>query len=388
MKEQSLVQNLILLRYLPKNWEISHYEDVLKDVSGGNDKVLQSDFLELGKYPIVDQGKELVAGYSNEKQNLVILRPPYIIFGDHTRIFKYIDFQFVMGADGIKVLKAVNKEKHFEKYLYYFLTTLNIPNTGYNRHYKYVKDIQIPIAPLATQKRIAAILDAADLYRQKTKTLVAKYDQLAQSLFLEMFGDPVRNEKGWEKKKLEDLTDISSGSTPSRENETFYIGNNPWIKTTELRGAIINDSQEKISDEALRNTSCRLYPKGTILIAMYGQGVTRGKVGILGIEAATNQACAALPPTININSDYLFNHLKFSYEELRELGRGGNQPNLNSGLVKSFKVLNPPLTFQTQFADRIQLIEAQKQQAQSALQKSETLFNSLLQKAFKSELVS
>lgn len=253
---------------------------------------------------------------------------------------------------------------------------------------KILSTIEMPIQPLSTQKHLAAILDAADLYRQKTKNLVAKYDQLAQSLFLEMFGDPVRNEKGWEKKKLGDLTDIFSGSTPSRENEIFYIGNNPWIKTTELRGVIINDSQEKISDEALRNTSCRLYPKGTILIAMYGQGVTRGKVGILGIEAATNQACAALPPTNKINSEYLFSHLKFSYEELRELGRGGNQPNLNCGLVKSFEVLNPPLTLQTQFASRIQLIEAQKQQAQSTLQKSETLFNCLIQKAFKGELVS
>lgn len=248
--------------------------------------------------------------------------------------------------------------------------------------------MQIPLPSFSSQQKIAAILDAADEYRQKTKTLIGKYDQLAQSLFLDMFGDPVMNQKGWEKKKLGAITDISSGSTPSRENSTYYIGDNNWVKTTELRGVIINDSLEKISNEALMNTSCRLYPIGTILIAMYGQGVTRGRVGILGIEAATNQACAALPPSNKMNSEYLFNHLKFSYGELRDLGRGGNQPNLNSGLVKMFKVLNPPFSLQNQFAERIQLIESQKQQAQASLQKAEDLFNSLLQKAFKGELVA
>lgn len=246
--------------------------------------------------------------------------------------------------------------------------------------------LKIPLPPLPEQQRIAAILDAADALRKKTQQLIDSYDELAQSVFLDMFGDPVKNEKGWEKRKLGTITEISSGSTPSRRNDSYFEGNIPWIKTTELRGNQINDSLEKISKEALRNTSCRLYPAGTILIAMYGQGVTRGKVGVLGIEAATNQACAALPPSNRMDFNYLFYYLKFSYEDLRNLGRGGNQPNLNIGLVKAFEVLSPPLSLQTQFAQKIELIEKQKELAKQSLRESEDLFQSLLQKAFKGEL--
>ena len=274
------------------------------------------------------------------------------------------------------------KSHKFKSQIDKLITGSAQPNFGPS----HLKKVTIPLPPLATQQRIATVLDEADALRKKTQQLIDSYDKLAQSIFLDMFGDPVRNEKGWEKKKLGSITDISSGSTPSRENESYYIGNIPWIKTTELRGIVINDSLEKISIEALKDTSCKLYPKGTILIAMYGQGVTRGKVGMLGLEAATNQACAALPPSDKMNFNYLFNHLKYSYEELRNLGRGGNQPNLNSGLVKSFKVLNPPISLQTQFAEKIALIDQQKELAKQSLKESEDLFNTLLKKAFKGEL--
>jgi len=229
-------------------------------------------------------------------------------------------------------------------------------------------------------------LDAADLYRQKTKALIAKYDELSQSLFLDMFGDPVINEKGWDVIALQKLSNISSGSTPSRKNKSYFDGDIPWVKTGEVNGNLILDTQEKISVEALANSSCKLYPSGSIIIAMYGQGKTRGQVGKLGIEATTNQACAVIPPSDKINFDFLLELLKLCYNDLRDLGRGGNQPNLNTGLIKSYKALLPPLELQDQFATRIQAIEFQKSQAEKSLEKAEELFNSLLQRAFNGEL--
>lgn len=279
------------------------------------------------------------------------------------------------------------------KFLYYFLDSYveKLREQSIGGVIKYIKlgnltDAEIPLPNLATQQRIAAILDQADAIIQNNRAIVQKYDALTQSLFLDMFGDPVKNEKGWEKIKLGDLSQISSGSTPSRLNDNYFSGNIPWVKTGEVNGKIILDTEEKITKEALENSSCKLYPKGSLIIAMYGQGKTRGQIGFLGIDATTNQACAVIPPSEKINFNYLFKLLKLNYEDLRSLGRGGNQPNLNSGLIKSYEVINPPITLQNQFAERIQAIEAQKEQAQLELAKSEELFQSLLQRAFNGEL--
>nr|WP_322626056.1 restriction endonuclease subunit S [uncultured Flavobacterium sp.] len=252
---------------------------------------------------------------------------------------------------------------------------------------RYLSELEIPLPDLATQQRIAALLDKADELRQYNKQLIEKYDALTQSLFLDMFGDPVRNEKGWEKMKLGNLSDMSSGSTPSRTKEENFNGSIPWVKTTEVNGKVITDTLEKISEDALKNSSCKLFPEGSIVIAMYGQGKTRGQIGILGIEAATNQACCVLKPSEKANFTYVYYTLSSLYDDLRELGRGGNQPNLNLGILKNYEIIFPHRNLQNQFAERVQLIEQQKELAQQALQKSEELFNSLLQKAFKGELV-
>lgn len=278
------------------------------------------------------------------------------------------------------------------EYLMYYLnhTDLNLYINGATRGKltkSSLESIQIPLPPLPQQQKIAAILDAADVLRQNDKALIAKYDELTQALFLDMFGDPVSNPKGWDKVKLEEISKISSGSTPSRENESYYKGEIPWVKTGEVNGKVIYSTSEKISEEALKNSSCKLYPKGSLIIAMYGQGKTRGQIGMLGIDATTNQACGVLPPSDKMNFNFLFQLLQLNYEDLRSLGRGGNQPNLNSGLLKSYEVLNPPIELQNQFAERIALIEEQKAIAQASLVKSDELFNSLLQKAFKGELV-
>ncbi|MEB3122309.1 MAG: restriction endonuclease subunit S, partial [Snowella sp.] len=167
--------------------------EVFNDVSGGNIKTPQKDFLDQGKIPVVDQGQQLVAGYVNDQTRICKTKPPVIIFGDHTRAIKYVDFDFAMGADGIKVL--VPKIESDPKFLYYVLCSLNIPNAGYSRHYKYLKETEIPLPPLDEQKRIARILDAADELRAKRRQALAELDTLLQSTFLDMFGDPVTNPK-------------------------------------------------------------------------------------------------------------------------------------------------------------------------------------------------
>jgi type I restriction enzyme S subunit len=119
---------------------------------------------------------------------------------------------------------------------------------------------------------------------------------------------------------------------------------------------------------------------------MYGQGKTRGQVGILGIEATTNQACAVIPPSDKINSIFLFEQLKHRYDDLRSLARGGNQANLNCGLIKNYQVIYPPISLQNHFTSIVTQIEKQKAQTQLELNRAEELYQSLLQRAFTGEL--
>lgn len=250
----------------------------------------------------------------------------------------------------------------------------------------FLKNFEIPLPPLEEQKRIAVILDKADAIRQKRQQAIALADDFLRSVFLDMFGDPATNPKGWEITNIGSLCNVSSGSTPSRQRDDYYKGNIPWVKTTEIDGYTIIDTEEHISEEALQESSCRLNEVGSILIAMYGQGKTRGKVGLLGIKAATNQACAVLSPSQKINMHYLYGFLSLSYENLRRLGQGGGQPNLNGGIIKSFPVPLPPKNLQNKFATVYEKIKSLQKEKETAQQQKNLLLSSLSKKAFSGQL--
>lgn len=168
----------------------------VNDVTGGNAKIPQSNYLERGALPIVDQGQEFIAGFTDEaRAEFRSDSLPVVIFGDHTKCVKYVDFPFALGADGVKVLKPSHQCD--AKYLFHFLRQARLPDAGYSRHFKFLKELRIPLPPLPEQRRIAAILDKADALRAKRREAIAKLDQLLQSVFLDMFGDPMTNPKGW-----------------------------------------------------------------------------------------------------------------------------------------------------------------------------------------------
>ncbi|MBS1780242.1 MAG: restriction endonuclease subunit S [Bacteroidetes bacterium] len=237
------------------------------------------------------------------------------------------------------------------------------------------------------QKRIATILGKAEKLIAQRKETIKLLDEFLKSIFLDMFGDPVRNEKGWEKRKLGNLTEIGTGATPSRQNESlYYNGKHNWVKTTEVDWGYIYDTEEKITDLALKETNCKLYNPDTVLLAMYGQGITRGKVALLKTIASTNQACAAILPSRYFNPNFLFHLLINSYKKLRSLGRGGNQENLNLTIVGEYNVILPDIDLQNKFASIVEKTEALKQQYNASLQELENLYGSLSQRAFKGEL--
>ena len=152
--------------------------------------------------------------------------------------------------------------------------------------------------------------------------------------------------QGWARCTLGDIGRWTSGGTPSRRNPAYFGGGIPWVKTGELNDSVVRSSEETISDEGIRNSAAKVFPSGTLLVAMYG--ATIGMTGILSIDASTNQACAALLPTSgNIESMRYFQlFLQSQRRELREAGQGGAQPNISQGILKDWILLLPPIAEQ------------------------------------------
>jgi type I restriction enzyme S subunit len=197
-----------------------------------------------------------------------------------------------------------------------------------------------------------------------------------------MFGEPVSNPRGWGVVEIQEIADVCSGSTPSRDNPEYFTGSIPWVKTGEVDFCDIYETAEHITDEAVGETSCKILPKDTILVAMYGQGKTRGKSAVLRVPATTNQACAAVQPSKKYNTEFLYKTIVLSYNVLREQAKGGNQPNLNLATIKKFVVMLPPLDLQNQFGAFSRLADKYKFRLQITINELEAMYRSILTDIF------
>jgi len=169
---------------IPKDWEVERLENVMEGFTP-NKKLKQSDYKAIGKFPVIDQGQEYVAGFYDDETMVFDKDLPVILFGDHTRIIKYVDFPFICGADGLKII--IPKENFHRKYFYYALLNLNIPSRGYNRHFKILKEKLIPLPPLEEQKAIADILSTVQNAIEKTEKVINATKQLKKSIMKHLF---------------------------------------------------------------------------------------------------------------------------------------------------------------------------------------------------------
>jgi type I restriction enzyme, S subunit len=156
---------------------------------------------------------------------------------------------------------------------------------------------------------------------------------------------------GWTTATLQDIAIWSSGGTPSRSNPSYYFGLIPWIKTGELGRRTIYATEEHISDAAVSASSAKVFPKGAVAIAMYG--ATIGKTSILGIDAATNQACAVGIPNAT-NSEFLYHFLLSQEKGFVDAGKGGAQPNISQGIIKAWPIFLPPSNEQTRIVAKLE----------------------------------
>lgn len=235
------------------------------------------------------------------------------------------------------------------------------------------------LPPLDEQRRIAAILDEVRDSLHALQQQIQVLLRLPSLLLGELF-------KFSEKRRLDEIAMVGTGATPSRKNVAFYQGDIPWVKTTEVKGTIITETEEKISVGALESSTCKLNRAGSSVVAMYGQGATRGRAGYLGIEAATNQACAVVTPIDPIDDYFVYQCLLNSYEEIRGLGRGGTQPNLNLSLVRSFQIPYPSAELRGKISKDLCSIENVVRKLRRRRDLLNELLESLSTRAFQGEL--
>jgi type I restriction enzyme, S subunit len=269
-----------------------------------------------------------------------------------------------------------------------------------------LNDLSIPIAPLPEQRRIVAKLDALfaklESNKQRLEKIPIILKRYRQSVLAAAVSGKLTEDwrekngisKNWAKKRIDALFKVRTGLTPLRSIESYYKnGTISWAKTGEVRNCNIYEVEEKITQRAVDETGIKIFPINTILIAMYGEGKTRGSVGRLKIQAATNQACAAL---INEEIDYIINQFVFlfllsQYEEMRIAAVGGVRPNLNLDKIKSIVISLPILDEQKEIVRRVEQLFAFADKIEVRYTKAKAMLDklpqSILAKAFRGELV-
>jgi len=228
-----------------------------------------------GGHPVIDQEQSFISGYCDEADKLIDFDLPLIIFGDHTRCLKFVDFPFVLGADGTKVLSP-RRDLYDPKFYYYALLSVNLPSRGYNRHFKLLKEQKIPLPPLQEQKQIANILTIVQRAVEAQERIIQITTELKQALMQKLFSEGLRGEpqketdiglvsESWGVVELGGLGKCVTGSTPKTSMSSFYEPpTEDFIAPADLGARrYVYDSEKKISTEGM--TTIRPIPKNAVM---------------------------------------------------------------------------------------------------------------------------
>jgi type I restriction enzyme S subunit len=356
------------------------------EVMGKVSKLNKEPFSKLKKgYTYFENGDVIFAKITPCMQN-----------GKHAVVSGLID-GFGFGSTEFHVIRAKNEVT--PEWLHFFLRrdeTLSAAMRAFTGAVgqqrvppAFLENLEIPVPHIDTQRKIIAGLEVQ--LAEVDKARVAAQAQLRDSRVLRnrMLKEFFTELDAAPKKRLGDFAETTSGSTPSRGNKQYWQpAEIPWVKTGEVAFAPITVTQEAVSKNALAECSLSLLPSKTILVAMYGQGKTRGQSAILEIPATTNQACFAILPNDTWEPDFLFLWLKSSYQDLRDLSedRGGNQANLNGALLKALDVPAPSKVEQQKIVVRINSalteIDAIEKSSRTALEDINRLPSRVLARAF------
>ncbi|KLU59960.1 EcoKI restriction-modification system protein HsdS [Peptococcaceae bacterium CEB3] len=282
-------------------------------------------------------------------------------------------------------------EKIFNKYLFWFLKgkTEFLNSLGRGATFKeiskaIVEKIQIPLPPLETQKQIAKNLDtAADLLAMR-KQLLAELDNLIKSIFYDMFGDPVTNEKGWVVSTVDRVcSTIMGGGTPSKSHSEYFIGAIPWVTPKDMKTICIKDSIDHINENAVKNSSANLIPSGSILMVIRSGILKRSlPLAINTVDIAINQDMKAFITSEKVEAEYLLYFFMLMQNNILKNVRAVTADNVEFSLIKNLIIPVPPINLQTKFAEIVTKIEEQKALVKKAIDETQYLFDSLMSEYF------
>lgn len=356
------------------------FDEIFIDKTKYGVKVQTSEYGNQGKYIIVDQGQSQIAGYTDREEG-VFEELPVIVFGDHTRSIKYVDKPFFLGADGVKVLRSKDSNANY-KYLYYALKSAKIPDTGYNRHFKWLKKIQINYPDNNRQEEIVKILDKVSDIIKNRETELSVLDELIKARFVEMFGDPKSNSFGFDKMMLKDTCKVVTGNTPSRSVAEYYGDYIEWIKTDNIVPGLLNPTKatESLSEKGMEIG--RTVDRNSILMAcIAGSIASIGRVCITDRMVAFNQQINAIIPK-RYNILFLYVLLQISKDYLVEEINMALKGILSKSKLEKKEFIVPPMEMQNHFAEFVEKIHKSKVTIQKALDDTKLLFDSLMQKYF------
>lgn len=375
---------------LPKNWTLKTLGDCISKVSTNGIKLRQKEYLQEGKYPVIDQGQDFIGGHSDDENLLINCELPVVIFGDHTKVKKFVDFNFIVGADGVKVLKS--KPELDPKFFFYGLHTIQITDKGYARHFQDLEKKMFPLPPLPEQQKIVQKIESLftelETGTKALKTALAQlkiYRQAVLNHFL-------TNDK-WEIVRLKDvnlfITDGDHQAPPKAEKGI------PFVVISNIKNNKLDLSKTRfVTDEYYENLSeYRKAQKGDILYTVTGSyGIP---VLLISEEKFCFQRHIGLlkPNTDKINREYLFYCLcsQFVFKQATNVATGTAQLTVPLSGLRNIKIPLPSLKIQTQIVSEIENrmagADALEASLKAQLINAENLRQSILKRAFEGKLV-
>lgn len=344
--------SLVLRRYIEseeKNVSYDMYDmSSLYNTISPRVKIKSSEYLPEGDIAVVDQSENFISGFTNDQSAVINLKKPVVIFGDHTRNTKFINFPFAMGADGIKILEA-KEDLVLPKFLYYLIKFAPVPSLGYSRHFRELNLLKAPVPDLEDQTKIINELDSYE-------EIIAGCQKV-----LNNFSPNLEVSPDWDFLPLGDVASLMTGGTPNSSTQSYYLnGTIPWLVSGDIHNDEIFDCEGRITEAGVQNSNAKLLPINSVLIALNGQGKTRGSVAILRMSATCNQSLVSIASndeSILLN-EFIYLYLKGKYQEIRDMTGDKERSGLNMILIRSIQIPVPPISQQLQIIEEFKRIKS------------------------------